>query len=167
MSAIFISNRVNAPIGINSYTTDSRVNSLFDDPNAFQYLSKEIALENAASSVKIMANIYLNDSCDIRAFYAISNNENFEPVYRPFPGYDNLNEKGEVIDPADNDGKPDVFVAPTNNELVEPTETDFKERTFTADDIPSFKYYRIKLVMTSTNQVYVPRVKNLRVLALA
>ena len=60
-----------------------------------------------------------------------------------------------------------MFVAPTNNELVEPTETDFKERTFTADDIPSFKYYRIKLVMTSTNQVYVPRVKNLKVLALA
>ncbi len=167
MSAIFISNRVNAPIGINSYTTDSRVNSLFDDPNAFQYLSKEIALENAASSVKIMANVYLNDSCDIRAFYAISNNENFNPVYRPFPGYDNLNERGEVIDPADNDGKPDVFVAPTNNELGEPQENDFKERTFTVDDLPSFKYYRIKLIMTSTNQVYVPRVKNLRVLALA
>ena len=167
MSAIFISNRVNAPIGINSYTTDNRVNSLFDDPNAFQYLSKEIALENPASSVKIMANVYLNDSCDIRAFYAISNNENFNPVYRPFPGYDNLNERGEVIDPADNDGKPDVFVAPTNNELVEPSENDFKERTFTADDLPSFKYYRIKLVMTSTNQVYVPRVKNLKVLALA
>jgi len=167
MSAIFVSNRVNAPIGINSYTTDSRVNCLFDDPNAFQYLSKEIALENAASSVKIMANVYLNDSCDIRAFYAISNNENFNPVYRPFPGYDNLNERGEVIDPADNDGKPDKFVAPTNNELVEPSENDFKERTFTADDLPSFKYYRIKLVMTSTNQVYVPRVKNLRVIALA
>ncbi len=167
MSAIFVSNRVNAPIGINSYTTDNRVNSMFDDPNAFQYLSKEIALENPASSVKIIANVYLNDSCDIRAFYAISDNENFEPVYRPFPGYDNLNERGEVIDPADNDGRPDVFVAPTNNELVEPSANDFKERTFTATDVPSFRYYRIKLVMTSTNQVYVPRVKDLKVLALA
>ena len=58
-------------------------------------------------------------------------------------------------------------IKPTNNELVEPSENDFKERTFTADDLPSFKYYRIKLVMTSTNQVYVPRVKNLKVLALA
>ena len=167
MSAIFISNRVNAPIGINSYTTDSRVNSLFDDPNAFQYLSKEIALENAASSIKIMANVYLNDSCDIRAFYAIGDNENFEPVYRPFPGYNNLNERGEVIDPADNDGRPDSFVAPTNNTLNTPDLNDFRERTFTATDVPSFRYYRIKLVMTSTNQVYVPRVKDLKVLALA
>ena len=78
-----------------------------------------------------------------------------------------MNEKGEIIDKADNDGRPDRFVAPTNNELVEPNENDFKERNFTADDLPSFKYYRIKLVMTSTNQVYVPRVKDLRVLALA
>jgi len=167
ISAIFVSNRVNAPIGINSYTTDNRVNSIFDDPNAFQYLSKEIALENPASSVKIIANVYLNDSCDIRAFYAIGDNENFEPVYRPFPGYNNLNEKGEVIDPADNDGRPDVFVAPTNNVLSTPDSSDFKERIFTATDVPSFRYYRIKLVMTSTNQVYVPRVKDLRVLALA
>ena len=167
MSAIFVSNRVNAPIGINSYTTDNRVNSLFDDPNAFQYLSKEIALENPASSVKIIAGVYLNDSCDIRAFYAISDNENFEPVYRPFPGYDNLNERGEVIDPADNDGRPDKFVAPTNNTLVIPDPNDFRERTFTANDVPSFRYYRIKLVMTSTNQVYVPRLKDLKVLALA
>ena len=167
MSAIFISNRVNAPIGLSSYVTDNRVNSMFDDPNAFQYLSQEVMLENPASSIKIMANVYLNASCDIRAFYAISNNQNFEPVYRPFPGYNNLNEKGEIIDKADNDGRPDVFVAPTNNELVVPSDDDFKERVFTIDDLPSFKYYRIKLIMTSTNQVYVPRVRDLRVLALA
>ena len=114
-----------------------------------------------------MANVYLNASCDIRAFYAISNNQNFEPVYRPFPGFNNLNEKGEIIDKADNDGRPDVFVAPTNNELVVPNNDDFRERVFTIDDLPSFKYYRIKLIMTSTNQVYVPRVRDLRVLALA
>ena len=167
MSAIFTSNRVNAPIGIGSYITDNRVKSLFDDPNAFQYLSKEIALENPASSIKIIANVYLNDSCDIRAFYAIGENENFEPIYRPFPGYNNLNERGEVIDPADNDGRPDKFVAPTNNTLGRPDPNDFRERTFTANDVPSFRYYRIKLVMTSTNQVYVPRLKDLKVLALA
>ena len=167
MSAIFISNRVNAPIGLSSYVTDNRVNSMFDDPNAFQYLSQEIMLENSASSIKIMANVYLNDSCDIRAFYAISNNENFEPVYRPFPGFNNLNERGEIIDKADNDGRPDVFVAPTNNELVVPNDNDFKERVFTMNDLPSFRHYRIKLVLTSSSQVYVPRVRDLRVLALA
>ena len=39
MSVILSSNRVNAPIS--NYVTDNRVNSSFDDPNAFQYLSKE------------------------------------------------------------------------------------------------------------------------------
>ena len=69
--------------------------------------------------------------------------------------------------PADNNGRPDAFVAPTNNQLTEPNSNDFKERSFTANDLPSFRYYRIKPVMTSTSQVYVPRVKDLRVLALA
>ena len=72
-----------------------------------------------------------------------------------------------MIDPADNDGRADTLVVPTNNILGDPDSTEFTERTFTANDVPSFKYYRIKLVMTSTNQVYVPRVKDLKVLALA
>ena len=32
---------------------------------------------------------------------------------------------------------------------------------------PSFRSYRIKIILTSTSQVYVPRVKDLRVIALA
>ena len=167
ISAIFTSNRVNAPIGIGSYVTDSRVNTVFNDPNAFKYLSKEIQLETPASSIKILANVYLNSSCDVRAFYAISNKEGFNPIYVPFPGYNNINDRGEVIDVADNDGRPDVFVAPTDNKLVEPSDSDFKERTFTMNDLPSFRHYRIKIVLTSTSQVYVPRMRDLRVVALA
>ena len=64
-------------------------------------------------------------------------------------------------------GRPDRFIAPADNTLGSPDPNSFKERTFTANDVPSFRYYRIKLVMTSTNQVYVPRVKDLKVLALA
>jgi len=39
--------------------------------------------------------------------------------------------------------------------------------TFTIDQLPAFRSYRIKLLLTSTSQVYVPRVKDLRVIALA
>ena len=45
--------------------------------------------------------------------------------------------------------------------------TSFKEFTFTADKLPTFRYYRIKLLLTSTSQVFVPKVKDLRVMALA
>ncbi len=46
-------------------------------------------------------------------------------------------------------------------------EATFKEYEFNMEDLPEFKYYRIKFVLTSTNQVYVPRISNLRVITLA
>ena len=46
-------------------------------------------------------------------------------------------------------------------------ELDFNEYEFNMEDLPPFKYYRIKLLLTSTNQVYVPRIQNLRVITLA
>ena len=46
-------------------------------------------------------------------------------------------------------------------------ELDYSEYVFTADPLASYKYYRVKIVLTSTSQVYVPRMKDLRVMALA
>ncbi|MGA1047993.1 MAG: hypothetical protein ACO3UU_08270, partial [Minisyncoccia bacterium] len=43
ISAILTSNRVNSII--TNYTTDARVNTIDEDPSAFQYISKEITLE--------------------------------------------------------------------------------------------------------------------------
>ena len=165
MSAFFTSNRVNN--AISNYVTDNRVNTIDDDPTAFQYLSKEVQLENPGTSIKILLNAYLNTDCDIRAFYAISNSENFTPIYLPFPGFNNLNDRGEIINQADNDGRSDTYVVPTANEETLNLDLEFKERSFTMNDLPSFRFYRVKILMTSTNQVYVPRMKDLRVLALA
>ena len=46
-------------------------------------------------------------------------------------------------------------------------ELTYREYEFNMDELPPFKYYRIKFVLTSTNQTYVPRVSNLRVITLA
>jgi hypothetical protein len=165
VSAILTSNRVNSVI--TNYATDSRVNTIDQDPTAFQYISKEINLENGASSIKILLNAHINQYCDVRALYAISDKSNFNPVFVPFPGYLNLNTKNEVISFADSDGRSDVFVTPTQSLGFEASDIEFKEYVFTIDKLPSFKSYRIKLVLTSTNQVYVPRIKDLRVIALA
>ena len=165
VSAILTSNRVNSVI--TDYATDSRVNTIDQDPTAFQYISKEINLENGASSIKILLNAHINQYCDVRALYAISDKSNFNPVFVPFPGYLNLNTKNEVISFADSDGRSDVFVTPTQSLGFEASDIEFKEYVFTIDKLPSFKSYRIKLVLTSTNQVYVPRIKDLRVIALA
>ena len=164
-SVIFVSNRVNAPIS--NYVTDNRVNSAFDDPNAFQYLSKEFQLENSATTLKIISDAYINTDADIRAFYAISNSAGTDPVYMPFPGFNNIDDNGQIIDVADNDGRSDSFVFPSTNEEILTPSDEFKEYTFSINDLPSFKFYRIKIVMTSTSQSYPPRMRNLRVLALA
>jgi hypothetical protein len=162
---ILTSNRVNSVIS--NYATDSRVDSIDLDPSAFQYISKEITLENSASSIKIILDAHINLYSDIRAFYAISESANFNPIFTPFPGYVNINAKGEIINPEDNDGSSDNFVSLSNFIGFVSSELDYKEYTFTENELSPFRSYRIKLIMTSTNQVYVPRVRNLRVITLA
>ena len=93
--------------------------------------------------------------------------DGFEPIFTPFPGYSNLNTRGQVINSSKNDGKSDNLVPKANGYGFEPTNREFKEYTFTVDRLPSFRSYRVKIVMTSNSQVYVPRLRDLRVLALA
>ena len=165
ISTILTSNRVNKVI--QDYIIDARVDTIDEDPSAFQYISKEITLENPASSIKIILDAHINLYSDIRAFYAISENQNFDPIFTPFPGYANLDTRGEVINPEDNSGLPDRFISPSNSIGFTSPELEYREYIFTSDQLPPFRSYRIKLVLTSTNQVYVPRVQNLRVITLA
>ena len=78
-----------------------------------------------------------------------------------------MNTRGQVIALEDNDGQSDIFIPKVNSTGFESGDLEFSEYVFTADQLPSFRNYRVKLVMTSTSQVYVPRMKKLRVMALA
>ena len=165
ISAILTSNRVDKLIS--DFITDNRVDSLENDPSGFQYVSKENVLETSATSLKIILDAHINEYTDIRAFYAISENQGSEPIFVPFPGFDNLNEKGQIISIDKSDGRTDVFTPPSEASGFVTKDLQFKELTFSINDLPSFKSFRIKFVMTSTNQAYVPRVSNLKVIALA
>ena len=165
MNTIFTTNRVNNPI--TNYITDPRVNSIDSDPSAFQYISRELSLENSATSLKIDLNAYINTFSDIRAFYCVGNEPTSNPIFTPFPGFSNLKSNGNIINLKDNDGHPDTEIQKTNVLDFNSNNLEYKEYIFTMDNLEPFRYYRIKLVMTSTNQVYVPRVKDLRVIALA
>jgi hypothetical protein len=166
MNAILISNRVDAPI--TNYKQDPRVNTLFDDPTSCQYVSRENTLANSASSIKILLDAHINEYSDIRAYYAISATPNFDPIFEPFPGYKNLNAQGQVINAAESDGLPDRFIPKSEAGAgFKSSELTFREFEFNMEDLPPFKFYRVKFVLTSTNQVYVPRVSNLRVITLA
>ena len=165
MSVITTSNRVNNVI--NDYATDSRVNGIYTDPTACQNVSKEIQLENPGTSIKIILDAHIHQNSDIRAFYAISDKVGTSPIFVPFPGYSNLNSRGEVIAAQNSNGQSDKRVQKTNSYGFEAERLTYSEYTFTADKLPAFKTYRIKFILTSTSQVFVPRVRDLRVIALA
>ena len=102
----------------------------------------------------------------MRAFYTI-NNTNDEQVFIPFPGYSNLNNLGQIINANKSNGLPDKFVEKTTTLGFNSNNLEYREFEFTSDNIPAFTNFAIKIVMTSTNQAYVPRLKDLRVIALA
>jgi len=159
------SNRVNDVI--TNYATDGRVNSVFDDPTACQYISKEMVLENSATSIKVLAASHINNYNDIRVFYSISENPNFDPIFIPFPGYNNLDSNNQIINPSDNDGRPNRRIEKSNVIEFSSSKLDYVDYEFTVDNLPAFRACRIKIVLSSTSQVYVPRLRDLRIITLA
>ena len=72
-----------------------------------------------------------------------------------------------IIELDQSDGRPDKFVPLEDVGKFKSNELQYREYTFTATDLPTFKNYRIKFVLTSSNQTWVPRVSDLRVITLA
>jgi len=165
VSMVLISNRVNNPI--TNFTTDNRVSNLEQNPSSFVYATNSIELEAPSTSIKIIVSAYINQFNDLRALYSIQNDSNESPIYYPFPGFSNLNNLGQTINSSNNDGTPDTFISKTDilSSLEEPNL--FKDYQFSVDNLPPFRYFSIKLVGSSTNQAYPPKLKDLRVIALA
>lgn len=163
VSVVTTSNRVNKIV--DNYIGDNRVNSLTRDQNAFLYVTKSYRLELPATSIKLYVSGDINSYSDIRALYSIDVEENATPIFELFPGYSNIDSLGNTINFSLNDGTPDSLV-PTNNTISFESQ-DYKEYEFTVNSLPSFKYFRIKLILTSTNQSYVPKIKDVRTIALA
>ena len=165
VAMVLTSNRVNQPI--TNYVTDNRTANLTDDPNAFVYASNPVALEAPATAIKIFMAANINRFNDVRAFYAIANEETDQLIYQPFPGYSNLLQSGQVIDSSQNDGSPDKFFTKSDTLALVESQVRYTDLEFTIDNLPSFKYFSVKLVGTSTNQAYPPRIKDFRSIALA
>ena len=78
-----------------------------------------------------------------------------------------MNPDQEIVDATLNSGLPDRFLDKNYiNQSVSNNES-YSNYEFTANNLPEFKYFRVKIVMTSTNQAYVPKIKNMRAIALA
>jgi len=150
----FRSNLLSQPIS--DFPNDPRVNEALMDPSSTIYVSQAITLENPADSIKVMFDALRPDeSSSIRVLYSVTDEEG-EDVFRLFPGFNNLDD-GRVVNPMNNDGLPDFFVS---------AGSEYRGYQFSMDNIGEFTSYRVKIVMTGTNQAQPPRIKNLRTIAL-
>ena len=166
VSVVTTTNRINVPFSsTDSWKTHPAISKTGKDPCIATYVSKVNELENPATSLKVLFAAFRNLDTDIRVFYKIikvgsTQNINDEK-FVPFPGYGNINSDGNIIAIEESTGNPDDKIIPSR------TDTEFKEYSYTANPLPKFTKYQIKIDMTSTNQAIVPKIKELRAIALA
>jgi hypothetical protein len=161
----FGSNRLNDPI--QNYAKDNRVNSFNYDPNSAIYVSVPITLDQSAKGLKVIISAYRDTSADFRVLYSLTkqNSSESNQSFELFPGYNNLKDTtgdsigDTVINPANNDGLPDAYVRGSNRD-------EYLEYTFTADNLPLFNGYRIKIVMSGSNQALAPKIDSIRTIAI-
>lgn len=165
-SVVFTMNRVNSPVS--DYSNDFRVNGIENDPNRFIYASKNVILENPATSLQVLLDCYSSNFNDVRVLYALNQNKPLEEtIFNLFPGFSNLDVNNTIIDNSLNNGTSDKKVNKVDSFLSEPTPDQYREYKFTVDDLTPFKSFRIKIIGTSTDQSTVPMIRNLRVLSFA
>ena len=166
-SAIILGrNRLNNPI--TDYAFDGRVNLEEDDPHSSTYVSNKVSLKQPATSLKVLVGSYRHSSADFRVLYKLTRTDSsgVEQAFELFPGFDNLRDTDgdglgdDIINPVNNNGKPDGFVGSS-------AEGEFKEYQFSVDELDQFTGFQIKIVMSGTNEARAPRFKDLRVIALA
>ena len=159
----FILDNINRPV-IN-YVTDSTTNSFDNDQHEAVYVSNIVNLAQPASSLKVLLTAYRPESSDIRVLYSLvrEDSSGIEQEFELFPGFNNLRSTSQgslrVIDSSLNDGRSDVRVPDSET-------NQYLEYEFTANDLPDFSGYRIKIAMSSTNQAKYPIIRDLRTLAL-
>ena len=159
-SAILIANDINSiDSSSDVYPTTDYVDSIESsgDQNAAIYITKKVALENPATSIRVNFAANKLASADIKVLFKILRSDDsfdFDEL-----GYEYFNS----------DGSPDATV---NSSL---STSDFQEYKYSAgvkDDgvgvsLGEFSQFAIKIVMQGTNAAQPPRIRDLRVIALA
>ena len=152
--------RINSPIS--DYKTDNRSNLLEEDPHAFNYITKVINLDSPATSLKVIMGVFKPATADIRVLYRLKRVDGSQTnkVFSLMPGFNNLDINDNVIDPKNNDGSSDT-------EKPSSIGANFIDHVFTANNLPQFSAFQIKVELTSTDQAQVPLIQDFRTIALA
>ena len=162
VSTVLTTNRVNSPVS--NFASDNRVNQTGQDPCASSYVSKMVALNNPATNILVEFAAYRRSGADIRVFFKTiaegSTESSLDRNFELFPGHDNIDQNGKVINFSNNSGLPDDRVTPSVG-------GEFKDYSFTSRELPPFTKFQIKIDMVGTDQAQPPLIKELRAIALA
>ena len=159
-------NKINNPVS--NYATDSRTNSIESDPHGSRFVTEMTHLTQPATSLKVMISCNRPPEADFRVFYRLLTADSTEvgTTFRAFPGFKNMKDTDgdgfgdEVLDEANNDGRPDAFVAANGDD-------EFSDYQFSVDELEQFSGFAVKIVMTTTNESEPPRFRDFRAIALA
>ena len=163
VTADLISNDLNAPV--TNFASSEFVKSIDNDPHNAIYVSNMVNLAQQASSLKVIFSAFRPESSDIRVLYSLVRDDSvgIDQDFELFPGFDNLESASDgstkVVTSGLNSGRPDVRVPSSE-------EGQFLEYEFTANDLGNFSGYRIKIIMSGTNQSASPIIQGLRTIAL-
>lgn len=159
VNVITTMNRIDRPV--TNMLTDKRVNSLYDDPHSAIYVSRIIRLAKGSTGLKVYFDAYRDATNDIRVMYRLlrPDTPDNQELFEFMPGFGNLDSNGNIRDPKNNNGLPDRLVNPSASP------SDLRSYEFTSKEVPLFDGFQIKIIMSGTNHAYVPKIKDLRVIA--
>ena len=162
VSTVLTTNRINSPVS--NFATDNRVNETGEDPCASTYVSNLIQLDNPATEISVEFAAYRRSGSDIRVFFKTisegSTENSMERDFELFPGFDNIDQNGKVINISNNSGRPDDEITPSVG-------GEFKDYSFSSRELPPFTKFQIKIDMVGTDQAKPPFIKELRAIAIA
>ena len=142
-SVVTVSNRLNKEVDTNDVLDISSELAPVGGKHS-AYITKKVILENSSTSVKVMLDAIRTRNNDIKVFVKLKGDSNTG----------SFNDMNYIELPS--------ISYPTSN-----TKEEYRAFDFEIDGLREFKEFSVKIVMIGNDQSDVPKIKNLRCLALA
>ena len=121
-----------------------------------KYCTKEISLENSSTciDVRLTANVFEQDDIEVLYKYKLASSQyNFDDLdWNYFNG----------------NGSPDVVVIPSSDTVISgylENQSSYKEYKFSVRDLPEYSSFAIKIILKSSQPVFVPKIQDCRIVA--
>ena len=117
------------------------------------YITRTVSLESPSTAIDVRIAASVRSSSSIKMFYRLTGGEETRRI------------QDIEFTPFNTDGSSDTNVPPSSGDEV--NDIDFKDYKFSADNLPEFTSFQIKIVFRGTNSAYPARLKDFRAIALA